>query len=361
MENRQITQKEEVVPMVQTIEETKKQVLHYLIYTFGLTFAMNGLLYMAIKSNIEGAAMNFAGIQMLYPALIAMYFLKGHAKTLVQYNKLRLMTQGYFAVTGLSMLILITATFLKLDVLMGLSTIPIALYSFVLIIFLMFDKKGSLDGYKLNFKTGFFPGLAAVGVYALLSTVVLVLSIALESTLKGKAIDLSSALDFKFGAILVAFLIALLSSSAVFIGEEMGWRLYLQPLMQKIFGQRLGIIAVGVVWGLWHGPLNFMLYNPQTPLLGMLNHVIFCTAIGIFLAYIYLKTDNLWPCVLIHLFQNARAATLNPSFESVLTFQSIAVTGLVFLLVFSPFLFTKQFKRSSISEPTLDLHHQQEL
>lgn len=330
-------------------------VLRYLIYTFGLTFAMNGVLYMAIKSNIEGAAMNFAGIQMLYPALIAMYFLKGHGQTLPQFSRLRFMTRWYYAVTGLSMLILIASTFLKSKSLMGSATLPIALYSFVLIVFLIFDKKSSLDGYKLNFKKGLFPGMAAVAIYAILSTVVLVLSMAMESFLKAQAIDLVSVLDFKIGATLVAFMIVLMTSSAIFIGEEMGWRLYLQPLMQKLFGQRLGIIAVGVVWGLWHGPLNFMLYNAQTPLIGMLNHVIFCTAIGIFMAYIYLKTDNLWPCVLIHLFNNARAMTLNPSGESVLSVQSVVISGIVFMLVFWPFLFSKQFDRSTITEPTLEI------
>ncbi|MDE5823371.1 MAG: CPBP family intramembrane metalloprotease [Lachnospiraceae bacterium] len=40
-----------------------------------------------------------------------------------------------------------------------------------------------------------------------------------------------------------------------FLGEEYGWRYYLQPLMQKRFGIRGGVLVLGVVWGIWHLPI----------------------------------------------------------------------------------------------------------
>ena len=35
-----------------------------------------------------------------------------------------------------------------------------------------------------------------------------------------------------------------------FFGEEYGWRYFLQPVMQKKFGMKAGVILLGVVWGL---------------------------------------------------------------------------------------------------------------
>ncbi len=51
-----------------------------------------------------------------------------------------------------------------------------------------------------------------------------------------------------------------------FFGEEYGWRYYLTPALQGRFGARRGALAVGVLWGLWHLPLNLFFYSPDTSL-----------------------------------------------------------------------------------------------
>ena len=56
-----------------------------------------------------------------------------------------------------------------------------------------------------------------------------------------------------------------------FFGEEYGWRCYLTPALQNRFGARRGALAVGVLWGLWHLPLNLFFYAalPCTSALGV--------------------------------------------------------------------------------------------
>ena len=49
-----------------------------------------------------------------------------------------------------------------------------------------------------------------------------------------------------------------------FLGEEYGWRVYLQPIMQKKFGMKLGIILLGIVWGLWHTPVDLFFYTEDS-------------------------------------------------------------------------------------------------
>ncbi len=50
-----------------------------------------------------------------------------------------------------------------------------------------------------------------------------------------------------------------------FFGEEYGWRYYLTPALQSRFGARRGALAVGVLWGLWHLPLN-LFFTARRPL-----------------------------------------------------------------------------------------------
>ena len=52
----------------------------------------------------------------------------------------------------------------------------------------------------------------------------------------------------------------LLKDRIIFFGEEYGWRYYLQPVLQKRFGLRAGVIILGVVWGLWHIPDDLFRY-----------------------------------------------------------------------------------------------------
>ena len=50
---------------------------------------------------------------------------------------------------------------------------------------------------------------------------------------------------------LFAVLIAPLINSIPILGEEFGWRAYLQPKLMPL-GGRTAILLTGVIWGVWH-------------------------------------------------------------------------------------------------------------
>lgn len=86
------------------------------------------------------------------------------------------------------------------------------------------------------------------------------------------------------------------------IGEEFGWRGFLQPVMIEQFGVTSGVVVIGLVWALWHVPIILAGYNyPDHPVLGAL--VLFpllLTGASFLLAWITLKAGSFWPAVLVH-------------------------------------------------------------
>ncbi|MCJ7733820.1 MAG: CPBP family intramembrane metalloprotease [Anaerolineales bacterium] len=91
------------------------------------------------------------------------------------------------------------------------------------------------------------------------------------------------------------------------LGEELGWRGY---LLQKLLplGQFPAIIISGVIWGVWHAPAILQGLNyPAHPILGTGMMVIFTLLLGIFLSWLYLKTNSPWAPALAHGTVNAVA------------------------------------------------------
>ena len=112
--------------------------------------------------------------------------------------------------------------------------------------------------------------------------------------------------------LLVVVLINYVFVFIAFFGEEYGWRYFLQPMLQKRFGKRMGVIFVGVVWGLWHMPLDFFFYtaDPGMGLISVVAHQITCITLGIFFAYAYMKTGNIWVPTILHFLNNNLIAVL---------------------------------------------------
>lgn len=94
------------------------------------------------------------------------------------------------------------------------------------------------------------------------------------------------------------------------IGEEFGWRGYLQSELFKL-GRIRGVLILGVFWGAWHWPIILMGWNyPGYPLLGLLLMVLWCTVWGIVLSYIVLKSGSLLLAAFLHAVDNVIMAPI---------------------------------------------------
>jgi CAAX protease family protein len=92
------------------------------------------------------------------------------------------------------------------------------------------------------------------------------------------------------------------------LAEEWGWRGWLLPALLPL-GRWPAILAVGVVWGLWHAPIVLLGYDyPLEPApLRVLLMVVFCVVTGSLLGWLRLRSRSVWPCAIGHGFVNAAA------------------------------------------------------
>ena len=145
-----------------------------------------------------------------------------------------------------------------------------------------------------------------------------------------------------------------------FLGEEYGWRYYLQPIMQKKFGLRLGVILVGVIWGIWHTAADFMFYSTTSGPQLLVTQIITCVTMGIFFGYAYMKTQNIWAIAIMHFINNNYVVIFTGGDVNVLQNQSLTWSQIPIMLIrsliFALFIFAPIFNKKKESEEidTLD-------
>ena len=88
-------------------------------------------------------------------------------------------------------------------------------------------------------------------------------------------------------------------------GEELGWRGMLFPVLAERTSPRTAALISGVIWGLWHAPVIAMGHNygmgyDGFPVAGILTMIVACTALGMFLSYLRMRSGSVWPCALAH-------------------------------------------------------------
>ena len=86
------------------------------------------------------------------------------------------------------------------------------------------------------------------------------------------------------------------------LGEEYGWRGFLQPTLIKRFGLTSGLTLAGLIWGLWHAPIILQGYNyPQHPdLIGVSFFTLWTILVGYFLGWVRIKSNSCLPAALGH-------------------------------------------------------------
>jgi membrane protease YdiL (CAAX protease family) len=104
--------------------------------------------------------------------------------------------------------------------------------------------------------------------------------------------------DLSVAAILVMFVDSLIRGP---LGEELGWRGYLQIELNKRFSLLGSSLIVGVIWGLWHLPLWFVSgFQGVNLLLYVVFFMVGLVSFSIIIGYVYGRGGNLLYAILLH-------------------------------------------------------------
>ena len=89
----------------------------------------------------------------------------------------------------------------------------------------------------------------------------------------------------------VLMLGAILISTWVQAGEEIGWRGYALPRLAKHLGLGTASVVLGAIWAVWHLPL-FFLPNTGSDGQSFPLYLLYVTAISVVMAWLYWKTEG---------------------------------------------------------------------
>lgn len=117
------------------------------------------------------------------------------------------------------------------------------------------------------------------------------------SMVSGKALfDLVAKLSV--GSVLLMFLDSLIRGP---LGEELGWRGYLQIELNKRFSLLKSSLIVGGIWGVWHLPLWFVSgFEGVNLLLYIVFFMVGLVSFSVIIGYIYSQGRNLLYAILLH-------------------------------------------------------------
>jgi len=99
------------------------------------------------------------------------------------------------------------------------------------------------------------------------------------------------------------------------LGEEYGWRGYLQKQWAPV-NEFKGFVAIGVVWGLWHFPAILLGHNyPHYPILGaFILMPLLCTLFSIVFGLAFSRKHVIWVAILFHSALNLSSDVSNTAF-----------------------------------------------
>ena len=174
---------------------------------------------------------------------------------------------------------------------------------------------------------------------------------------------------FTFQNVLASvFMLAALSAvqSIGLLGEELGWRGYMNQKMEPLFGTVGTCLVGGIVWSLWHLPMDIAGWldgegTLSDSLMMCVGRMLLLTCFGTFLMWLTKKTDSVFPAVVAHFMFNASQNAIMELFmqsdipedtdlgklADVFQYIPMAVLAVIFMLL----LFRAKARGGKLSDP----------
>lgn len=114
--------------------------------------------------------------------------------------------------------------------------------------------------------------------------------------------------------------------------EEVGWRMILQPELEKKFGFNIATIFTAIIWWLWHLPIFFIKETANANM----NYFLFgimCLTLCYALATIRKVSKGVFPCILTHCLINGLSAIFVFNYSWLSCCISLIVTIIVSMLI----------------------------
>lgn len=337
----------------------KKKLAIFVAIAYGVTYLMGIFMYIGFKKDVDLTTL--ATVQMMYPAVGVML------GKLIYKEEDKPVTKAAYILSIILTVILMVLGLLAvfapipdMDVagqtigvyylIAQYVLIPLGLAIFVVILASKKEKKENSGFVVRNVKKSIGVIILFLCLYVLRTFLAYGLSIATGETTTQEFVEWMQMLVTPQSLMMIAVLpINFIFSFAMFMGEEYGWRYYLQPVLQKKFGLKGGVLLLGLVWGLWHLPIDFMYYTRETGAQMLVNQIITCTAYAIFFGYAYMKTQNIWVPIIIHYLNNNLVPIFAGNYSSdVLENQSVAWKDIplafVLMIVYFLFIFAKEYR-----------------
>jgi membrane protease YdiL (CAAX protease family) len=108
-------------------------------------------------------------------------------------------------------------------------------------------------------------------------------------------------------AVIVSLAVMLPVTIVTALGEEVGWRGLMYPIMQRMWGWKKAIIVSGGVWALWHMPIvaSGLYYPPTTALVYIIPmFIIEIFALSVIITWLRMASNSVWPAILFHAMHN---------------------------------------------------------
>ena len=107
--------------------------------------------------------------------------------------------------------------------------------------------------------------------------------------------------------VLNGFIAGITINTVFALGEEIGWRGFLQKELGYLGIWKSGLL-IGFMWGFWHAPLIIQGYNfPQNPMLGVVMMTIACAPLGLIMSYFVQRSGTVMSAGFFHGVFNAVA------------------------------------------------------